>query len=125
MVSQGSLNYADAALHTQKLERPEICPVDRDLSFSESGNLVRLTRRQLYDQVVALAGFLHSRGVAAGDRVVGLLPNIPEAVVAMLATASIGAIWSSCSPEFGEDAVVDRFGSNRTQAAHYFGANHL
>ncbi len=49
----------------------------------------------------------------AGDRVAGFLPNLPEAVIAMLATASLGAIWSSCSPDFGVNGVIDRFGQIR------------
>ena len=52
-------------------------------------------------------------GVGAGDRVAGFVANVPEAVVAMLAATSLGAIWSSCSPDFGVDAVVDRFGQIR------------
>ena len=48
-------------------------------------------------------------GIKKGDRVAGFIPNMPEAVIAMLATASIGAIWSSCSPDFGIDGVLDRF----------------
>jgi acetoacetyl-CoA synthetase len=60
--------------------------------------------------VGAVAEFLRRRGVVAGDRVAGFLPNVPEAVVAMLATASIGAVWSSCSPDFGVNGVLDRFG---------------
>ena len=48
-------------------------------------------------------------GIKKGDRVVGFMPNIPEAVIAMLATASIGAVWSSCSPDFGIKGVLDRF----------------
>ncbi len=106
----GTLNYAQAVLHPSKLEDKEFAQSTAIVSYSEMGAKVQLTRQQLYDQVTALAGFLQSHGITAGDRVAGLLPNIPEAIVAMLATAAIGAIWSSCSPEFGEDAVVDRFG---------------
>jgi acetoacetyl-CoA synthetase len=69
-----------------------------------------LTHATLYDQVSQLAQALRAKGVVAGDRVGGYLPNMPEAVIAMLATASIGAIWSSCSPDFGVQGVLDRFG---------------
>jgi acetoacetyl-CoA synthetase len=69
-----------------------------------------LTHAMLYDQVSQLAQALRAKGVAAGDRVGGYLPNMPETVIAMLATASIGAIWSSCSPDFGVQGVLDRFG---------------
>ena len=69
-----------------------------------------LTYSDLYDQVSRLAQALRSEGVVAGDRVAGYLPNMPEAVVAMLAAASLGAVWSSCSPDFGVQGVLDRFG---------------
>ncbi len=70
----------------------------------------QLSRRQLYDLVSRLAQALAAAGVKKGDRVAGYLPNLPESVAAMLATASLGAIWSSCSPDFGVQGVVDRFG---------------
>ena len=66
--------------------------------------------RELHDAVSVLAQALREAGVAKGDRVAGYLPNMPEAVIAMLATTSIGAIWSSASPDFGVQGVVDRFG---------------
>ena len=69
-----------------------------------------LSFRQLHDAVSMVAQALRAAGVAKGDRVAGYLPNMPEAVIAMLATASIGAIWSSASPDFGVQGVVDRFG---------------
>jgi acetoacetyl-CoA synthetase len=70
----------------------------------------RLTRRELHDLVSRLAQALRAAGVAKGDRVAAYLPNTPEATAAMLATASLGAIWSSCSPDFGVRGVLDRFG---------------
>ncbi len=70
----------------------------------------QLSRRQLYDLVSRLAQALAAAGVKKGDRVAGYLPNLPESVAAMLATASLGAIWSSCSPDFGVQGVLDRFG---------------
>ncbi len=73
--------------------------VRRSLSFAE-----------LYDRVSVLAQALRDAGVGPGDRVAGYLPNLPEAVTGMLATSSLGAIWSSCSPDFGVRGVVDRFG---------------
>ena len=69
-----------------------------------------LTFRELRDAVSVLAQGLRAAGVAKGDRVAGYLPNMPETVIAMLATTSIGAIWSSASPDFGVQGVVDRFG---------------
>ena len=76
----------------------------------ENGQRKTLSYAQLNLQVANCASSLRSLGVVCGDRVVGFMPNIIEAVVAMLATASIGAIWSSCSPDFGVNGVMDRFG---------------
>jgi acetoacetyl-CoA synthetase len=69
-----------------------------------------LTYAELYTEVSQLAQFLRELGVTAGDRVAGFMPNMPETVMAMLAAASLGAIWSSCSPDFGVQGVLDRFG---------------
>ncbi len=70
----------------------------------------RLTFGQLHALVSRLAQALADAGVGKGDRVAGYLPNLPEATAAMLATTSLGAIWSSCSPDFGVQGVLDRFG---------------
>jgi acetoacetyl-CoA synthetase len=70
----------------------------------------RLTYRHLYSLVSRLQQALADAGVRKGDRVAGYLPNLPEATAAMLATASLGAVWSSCSPDFGVQGVLDRFG---------------
>jgi acetoacetyl-CoA synthetase len=70
----------------------------------------RLSHAELYAAVSRLAQALRAAGVQAGDRVVGYLPNLPETMMAMLASASVGAIWSSCSPDFGVQGVLDRFG---------------
>ena len=69
----------------------------------------RLTHRQLYDRVSVLAQALAGLGLQPGDRVVGFLPNMPETIAAMLAASSLGAVWSSCSPDFGVSGVLDRF----------------
>ena len=68
-----------------------------------------LSYNELYRDVEILASAFRKNGLKKGDRVVGFLPNIPETIIAMLATASIGAIWSSCSPDFGIKGVLDRF----------------
>ena len=70
----------------------------------------RMTFAELYDAVSQLAQALHTEGVEPGDRVVGYMPNTPEAIISMLAAASLGATWSSCSPDFGLQGVLDRFG---------------
>jgi len=69
-----------------------------------------LTYAQLYDEVARVAKALRDHGVTVGDRVVGFMPNLPETIIAMLAATSIGATWSSCSPDFGIKGVLDRFG---------------
>jgi acetoacetyl-CoA synthetase len=69
-----------------------------------------LTYSELYDQVASVAHWLRSKGLVAGDRVAAYMPNMPETVVAMLAATSLGAVWTSTSPDFGEDSVIDRFG---------------
>ncbi len=76
----------------------------------ESSHRRTLTYAELRHGVGGLAAALRRDGVKAGDRVVGYLPNAVEAVIGMLAAASLGAVWSSCSPDFGVDAVIDRFG---------------
>jgi acetoacetyl-CoA synthetase len=77
--------------------------------WSESGFQRSLTYAELFATVTRVAASLKELGVKSGDRIAGFIPNMPEAVIAMLATASIGAIWSSCSPDFGAQGVVDRF----------------
>jgi acetoacetyl-CoA synthetase len=70
----------------------------------------RMAYAQLYDEVARLAKSLRDLGIQPGDRVVGFMPNMPESLIAMLAATSIGATWSSCSPDFGIKGVLDRFG---------------
>jgi len=88
---------------------------DRDalVFWNERGHQRRLTRRELRREVAAAAAAFADLGVRPGHRVAGFLPNLPETVIAMLATASLGAIWSSCSPDFGANGVLDRFGQIR------------
>jgi acetoacetyl-CoA synthetase len=96
-----TLNYAEHALRRRD-DRPAI------VGRSQSRDEVVLTRAELADQVGRVAAGLRRLGVARGDRVVGYLPNVPETIVAFLACASLGAVWSSCAPEFGVASVVDR-----------------
>ncbi|MET0474325.1 MAG: acetoacetate--CoA ligase [Mycobacterium sp.] len=97
-----TLNYAEMALNSAD-DRPAIA-FER-----EDGSRGTLTRRELAASVGAVAAGLKGLGVERGDRVAAYLPNIPEAVIAFLATASLGAVWSACSPDFGAQAVIDRF----------------
>ncbi|MFZ5646384.1 MAG: acetoacetate--CoA ligase [Bacillota bacterium] len=78
--------------------------------IGEGQEPVRLTYAGLYDRVARLSRTMRDTGIRAGDRVAGFMPNMPETIIGMLATTSIGAIWSSCSPDFGIKGVVDRFG---------------
>jgi acetoacetyl-CoA synthetase len=97
------LNFAQNLLR-YKDDRPAI------VFRGENGRHRELTYAELRDQVARVAAALREAGVERGDRVAGFMPNIPETVIAMLATTSIGAIWSSCSPDFGVNGTVDRFG---------------
>ncbi len=97
------LNYAENLLRRQD-------DGDAVVFRGEDGATRRLTWRQLNELVSRLQQALKAAGVGVGDHVAGLLPNTPEAIAAMLAAASLGAVWSSASPDFGANAVVDRFG---------------
>jgi acetoacetyl-CoA synthetase len=98
-----SLNFAENLLRRKDNETAIYFRAEDQVEYS-------LTYRELYDQVASVADWLKSNGLERGDRVAAYLPNMPEAVVAMLAATSLGAVWTSTSPDFGEDSVVDRFG---------------
>jgi len=97
------LNFAENLLKSRD-------QTDAIVFWAEDKVKRRLSRAQLYDAVSQMAQALKADGVGVGDRVAGYLPNMPETVIAMLATASLGATWSSCSPDFGVKGVLDRFG---------------
>jgi acetoacetyl-CoA synthetase len=97
------LNYAGYILAR---ERPEATAI---MSIREGGSLQRMSWATLGDQVRILATQLRRMGVQPGDRVAAVLPNAPQAAIATLATASIGAIWSCCGPDFGTKGVLERF----------------
>jgi acetoacetyl-CoA synthetase len=97
------LNYAEHAFRHAAPGRPAL------VFQSERDPLREISWAELERQVASVAAALREMGVGLGDRVVAYLPNIPEAVVALLATASLGAIWSSCSPDMGSASVIDRF----------------
>lgn len=104
------INFSETLLKPQKLNDPEFAQSVAIVATNERGERTQLSRKELFDQVCKVANFLKSRGVGPGDRVVAVIPNITEAVIGLLATAAIGGVWSSCSPEFGDDAICDRFG---------------
>jgi acetoacetyl-CoA synthetase len=101
-----TLNYAEHALRGAGVVPDDVAIV----AHSQTREPLWLTWSELRDQVGRARTGLARLGVGPGDRVVAYLPNIPETVVAFLATASLGAIWASCAPEFGARSVVDRFG---------------
>jgi acetoacetyl-CoA synthetase len=97
------INFAQNLLRFRD-DRPAL------IARGEDGSTRTLSHAELADEVRRLRAALRAEGVGEGDRVAGFVPNRPEAVIAMLATASLGAIWSSCSPDFGINGVLDRFG---------------
>lgn len=102
-----TLNYAEHALRTA--DDPERAHEPALLHVDETHDPVPTSWTELRRQVGALAAELRALGVRPGDRVSGYLPNIPEAVTALLATAAVGAVWTSCAPDFGARSVLDRF----------------
>ncbi len=97
-----TLNFAENLLH----HRDDKIAIN---FYGENGKQSLLTYTELYDQVSRLAYSMREMGIMKNDCMAGFMPNLPETVIAMLATASIGAIWSSCSPDFGIKGVLDRF----------------
>ena len=81
--------------------------------WNERGRQRTMSYADLGQEVARVAAGLRENGIVAGDLVAGFLPNLPEAIIAMLATVSLGAIWSSCSPDFGANGIIDRFGQIR------------
>jgi acetoacetyl-CoA synthetase len=100
------LNFAENLLRPEE-DKPAL------VFYGESGIRRSLSYPELKLQVARLACAMKESGVTVGDRIAGYLPNLPETVIAMLATTRIGAIWSSCSPDFGVQGVLDRFGQIR------------
>lgn len=101
---QARINYVDQVFKRGDDARPAI------IGLGERRAAVEVSWAQLRRQVAALAHTLRAHGVGPGDRVVGYLPNIPEAVVAFLATASVGAIWAACGQDYSVPAAIDRLG---------------
>jgi len=97
------LNFAENLL-ARRDDHPALVFVN------ERGARRSITYRELASEVARIAAGLRALGIRPGDRVAGFLPNLPESVIAMLATTSLGAVWTSCSPDFGIQGVLDRFG---------------
>ena len=100
---EARLNYAENLLRRRD-------DADAIVFRSETGAIRRVSYAALYQRVSRVVAALRADGVGPGDRVIGFLPNLPETVIAMLATTALGAVWSSCSPDFGVQGVLDRFG---------------
>ena len=98
-----TLNYAEHVFRNANLDETAI------YFGNEAGDLTEITWKELKEKVASMAAYLKSVGVTKGDRVVAFLPNVPEATISFLAVNSLGAIWSSTSPDFGTESVVDRF----------------
>lgn len=98
-----TINYAEHIFRNASTDYPAI------IFKSEEQETMEISWQELIQQVSSLAAYFRSLGVQPGDRVAAFIPNIPEATVAFLATCAIGAVWSSCSPDFGINSVVDRF----------------
>ncbi len=98
-----SLNYAEHVFHHMSPDCPAL------MFQSEIQPLMEISWDELYQNVSSIADSLRNMGVQKGDRVVSYQPNIPQTIIAFLACASIGAVWSSCSPDFGTRSVIDRF----------------
>lgn len=98
------LNYVDQVIRHARADRTAI------VHAREDGSVHTVTWADMIEQAGALAGTLADKGVRLGDRVVGYLPNVPEAVIAFLATASLGAVWSTCGQDYSGAAALDRLG---------------
>lgn len=97
------LNYAEHIFRKKNNDKPAI------IFKSESSSIQKISWNELEQQVASLQSFLKENSIGKGDRVVAYLPCIPQASVSLLATSSLGAVWSSCSPDFGTNAVIERF----------------
>ncbi len=117
------LNYAENLLRRRD-------DSDAMVFWGEGKIRRRLSFAELHNQVSRFAQALKARGIGEGDRVAGYLPNMPETIIAMLAAASVGAIWSSCSPDFGAQGILDRFGQIAPKAliaaeGYFYGGKQL
>ncbi|WP_053061866.1 acetoacetate--CoA ligase [Photobacterium ganghwense] len=111
------LNYAENLLKNWHQRAKEDALVFH--SEGDSSRIQRLSWEQLYHQTAQIAGFLHQAGVTKGDVVAGYLPNLPQTIVAMLATTALGATWTSTSPDFGADSVIERFGQTKPKVLFF------
>jgi len=100
------INYAENLLTSSQIKDKSL---DAIISYDEFNNKVSITYKDLYDRVFYLSNYLKDLDIQKGDVICGVLPNCIDTIACMLATASLGAIWTACSPEFGVDGLLDRF----------------
>jgi acetoacetyl-CoA synthetase len=112
-----SLNFAENLLRRKSSEIAIYFRAEDQAGYE-------LTWDQLHEQVASVSAWLRAQGLNPGDRVAAYIPNMPEAVVAMLAATSLGAVWTSTSPDFGVDSVVDRFGQTEPRFLLQAGIQH-
>lgn len=108
-----TLNFAENLLKKKGETEALVFRSENDFTrdgVNDTAESVRISWDELHEQVSQFAQGLRTMGVMSGDRVCGFMPNMPETIIAMLAAASIGAVWASASPDFGVDGVLDRFG---------------
>ncbi len=108
---EGTLNFAENLLRWS--EQPDFAHQPAIIQHSESGQRMEISWQELSQKANGLAAFFRQQGIGKGDRVAAFMPNSMDSVIGMLAAASLGAIWSSCSPDFGLQGVIDRFGQIR------------
>lgn len=106
----GARYFPDARLNFARNLLERAVPGEVMVFGNERGDSRTVARRALQQGVAGVAAMLRAHGVRPGDRVGGYMPNLPETIIAALGTAAVGAIWSSCSPDFGVQGVLDRFG---------------
>lgn len=112
--SGATLNYAENLLKTKG---PDVALI----AHREGSERIELSWDDLREQTAAVSSFLREQGVQPGQRIAAIMPNVAETVIAMLAVSSIGAVWSSCSPDFGAGGILDRF--SQIEPVWLFAAN--
>jgi len=110
---EGELSFAENVLQVNRCQDQRFANSTALITIDESGETQTISRGELLQKVLRFTRYLRQVGVGKGDRVAALLPNRAETVIGLLATSACGAIWSCCSPDFGDDALLDRFSQIR------------
>jgi len=106
---EGTLNFAENILRPDRFQELDFANSVAIVAIDETGSQQSITRKELANRVGKLADYFRSSGIVPGDRIAAVLPNRIEAIIGLLASSSVGAVWSCCSPDFGDDALLDRF----------------